>query len=231
VGPTPKQQQAYDLRHSTTPLMRFVDVAKAMGVPLGSAKSSYYMCKMKLDNPISNPEDRDPEKTAAMIDLATNPAIRSVQAACKDAGLPYDTTRNLVKRLDRDLQPVARELKRVKTDSLVREFENVGLAALQSITQEDLEKASAYQRILIAAISIDKRELLDGRPTERMSVEDRRQIPELMTALLVEAERRGLTRQVNPETGKVYLVDREDAPQQVRAGRERMAAIDVEVVP
>jgi hypothetical protein len=184
----------------------------------------------KRDDAGKRTEYTDPEKAAEMIDVVTNPLLDNLAEACRESGLPDQLTNALMKRMQMYYQPVDRELKRVKTDVLVREFENLGLRAIQSITDGDLEALDAYKRTLVGAIAIDKRELLDGRPTERISVEDRRALPELMGELLREAERRGLIREVNPETGKVHLVDHEDAPVEVRAGRARMEVIDVETL-
>jgi hypothetical protein len=238
VDLTPKQREAYELRNSTDPPMTWREVGRQMGISPITARRHASMAEDKLENPgaLGAPnntpdiEYREPDKTAEMIDLATNPLLDSVKKACEEADLPYEATRALIKRLDRDLQPVGDEVKRVKTDTLVRKFENLALNLIDSVDEAAIKKMQPYQRVVASAIAVDKRELLDGRPTERLSVEDRRQLPELMQAMLIEAERRGLIREVNPETGKVRLADRVDATPGARMGRERMKEIEAEIV-
>jgi hypothetical protein len=237
---SPRQRQIYDLRHSTDPPRSFRDIGRELGLAYETVRNTYHHAEDKLKNPgltAQPPEARDgrveytnPELAAEMIDIGTNPVLDSLAAACKEAGLPAETTRILLKRLETEYLPVHQEVGRIKTDVLVREFEGLAKRALDAITDGKLDKTNAYQLALIAAIATDKRELLDGRPTERLSVEDRRTALELLPSLLIEAERRGYVREINPETGRATFLVREDAPAIVRTNRERMPAIDAEVV-
>ncbi len=229
---TPRERQAYDLRH-TDPKTPFRAVASQMGISVDGAKRFCKRAKFKLENPdqVSQAgkdqtsrrlEYTDPDKAAEFIDAISDPLLKSVAEAARDCNLPTQATRKLMDRLNGQLSPLVEKTSRVKTETLVRGFEQLALRAQQAITDDKLEELNGYQLTLVSAIATDKRELLDGRPTERISHEDRRKLPEMMAELLKEGARRGLMEQINPETNISVLVDREDAPYQVRAGREAM---------
>jgi hypothetical protein len=240
VDLTARERQIYELRHSTDPPMVFRLVGDSAGCAMVTARTIYNRACSKLRDPTTvdartgghanaqSLEFTSPEIAAQLIDTAVGQVNPNLAEAARECGMPVSAANHLMDRANRRYQPVIRELARIKTDTLVREFEHLGLEALQSITTSDLENVNAYQRALIAAISIDKRELLDGRPTERISVEDRRKLPEIINALMIEAERRGYMKVVNPETGKASLAVREDAPIEVLTHRDRMPAIGVE---
>ena len=238
---TDRQREVYELRHRTKKPMTYVAIGAVLGISHESAKGAYRAAKQKLERPHQKKMDdrhpvsrrteaTDPDKAAAFIDRASDPAFKNLAKAARESGLPGATAVRLMDRIEGDYQPVAEEATRIKTDVLVRQFENVATKALHLLNTdpEKLDKMNGYQLALIAAIATDKRELLDGRPTERISVEDRRAMPEMLTALLKEAGRRGLMKEINPDSGRGSLAYRTDAPSQVRAGRERMAPIEVE---
>ena len=238
---TPRQQQVKDLRESTDPPMTFREVGKRLGLSDVTARRHYQIVTDKIakapnvpSDPISRddarPEYADPDAAAELIDTATNPLLESVAKAARECNLPEGTARALMKRLERDYLPVTQEVERIKTDVLVREFESLGLRLLESVDEAAIEKMQPYQRVVGAAICVDKRELLDGRPTERISVEDRQMLPEITRLLLKEAERRGLLTETNPSTGEVSIAVDQDAPAMVRAGRERITTVDVETI-
>lgn len=236
---TPRQKQVKELRESTDPPMTFREVGVRLNLSRHTTRRHYHeaMDKIACPNPVGQydmpdrrPEYADPDKAAELIDTATNPLLESVAKAARECNLPEGTARALMKRLERDYLPVAQEVERIKTDVLVREFESLGLKLLKSVDAAAIEKMQPYQRVVGAAICVDKRELLDGRPTERISVEDRQMLPEITRLLLKEAERRGLLTETNPLTGEVSIAVDQDAPAMVRAGRERVTTVDVETI-
>jgi len=236
VDLTPRQRQVYEKIHSEDPPLRIAEAARQLGIGYQNARDAYRTAREKIENPdlraAKRHENRDfagrrveyrePEKAAAFIDRRTDPLHDNLAEAARESGLPLSSAIELDARLDGEYLPVKQESARIKTDVLVREFEKLALGALESITPEDLEALDAYKRTLVAAIAVDKRELLDGRPTERISVEDRRAFPEVMALLMKEAERRGLMKEINPATNQASLVVDPSAPIQVQAGRQRM---------
>jgi DNA-binding CsgD family transcriptional regulator len=235
---TPREQEVWDLRNGDQPLTAR-QIAKRLKISLSTVNSALRRIQHKLDlknAPRAKPDRFDdrveckrPAAAAEFFDKATNPLFENVAKAARECGLTSSVAEDLMRRLETEYLPVKQEVERVKTDVLVREFEGLAKRALQSIKDDEIEELNVYQRTLVAAIAVDKRELLDGRPTERISHEDRRDLPEMMALLLKEAQRRGLTAEVNPDTNRASLVPRADATYQALAGRERMAVIDVEV--
>jgi len=236
VDLTPLEQQVYDLRSQDTKLtMR--EIGEQLGMTTHRVNSTWKRVREKVGIEPSQGRDtdgikieyKDPEAAAAFMDLVTEPGFEGVAEAAKESGLPLRAAQGLVNRMQENYEPVKREVDRIKTDTFVKKAEFLALRFWDSITDEDIKSIDAYKRVIAGAILVDKRELLDGRPTERISVEDRRALPDIMAALLKEAQVRGLMPEVNPETQKVHLGHREDAPYQVRAGRERMAPVDTEI--
>jgi len=62
-----------------------------------------------------------------------------------------------------------------------------------SVTGKKIEAATLLQGITAAAILVDKRELIEGRPTQRISYLDAEQSAEKVAARLAELEREELT--------------------------------------
>jgi len=224
---TERQRQVVELRESQTPPLSFDEIAERLEISRETVRRYYQ--EAKGDDAVTvgyrRIESRDPEKAVDYIDKWTDP-FRRIWQAVEESGLPKQTAHQLMKRLERDYSTVVMEVERVKTEVLVRQFEHLAQDALKAITQKKLDDTSAYQLALIAAIATDKRELLDGRPTERISVEDRRALPDLMKAMLFEARRRGLMPQTNPETGRTILADCPEADIDVRSGNQRMELIE-----
>jgi len=213
---TKRELEVWKLRFSEDPPMSHNRIADKLGIERGTAKSIFSQARKRLRVMPGDLRDtralaqrvehKNPELAAEVIDLATTPELRSLASAIRECDLPKAVAVALMKRMQTEYQPVHRELKRVKTETLVREFESLSLRSIRSITDEDLREVNAYQRTLIGAIAADKRELLDGRPTERISLEDRRKLPELLQALMTEARRRGLGSATDPQTGEVKMV-------------------------
>lgn len=240
---TAKERQAYELRNSTDPPMTWRKVGEIMGVSRITARQNGASGADKLANPhrmgglgVESPkrvEQQDPEAAARGIDALTHPLISSVAEAARAADLPRDTAVGLNDRLQKDYLPVYENVKRLKSDIFIKALERNAIAALEAITPEKYEKLNAYQLTLIAAISLDKKLLIEGKPTQNISltVEDRRSVTELMAKIHQIAEERGFTKQINPETNQVVLVDREDAPIETRlrhTSKQLMPRIDPE---
>ena len=168
---TARQREIYELRTADPPVP-YKEISARLGIGVETIRTTYKTAVKKLKRAEDSPnkvrvvknsgrriEAKRPEDVAKFMDKITDPGLRSIIQAGRDCKLSDGVVYELMKRLETEYQPVHRELQRVKTDTLVREFENLGLRALRSIKDEDIEQASAYQRAVIAAISVDKREL------------------------------------------------------------------------
>ena len=89
---------------------------------------------------------------------------------------------------------------------------------LGAITDEKLDKAHARDLAIVYGVLIDKKQLLEGKPTQILSIEERRDLSELLPLLLKEAERRQITMRTDtaPVNGTVHV----DVSQKPRDGRK-----------
>lgn len=235
---TELQKLAYDARFSQNPPLSY----QSVGVELGMSRDAVSNLVRNAVRKIGVPhgfkkrmtaqsygqrfEVTEPSKAAHAIELLTQPGDRSIASVAEEAGISPTTARRLDQRLEHHYPALQRESERVQTDTLVRAFEKIALSAVTSITEAELKKASPSQRMVIAAIATDKRELLDGRPTERISMETRAALPDLMDQMLKEAHRRGLIQEIDPVSGRVKLIEDTDAPIEVQSGLERNTGLD-----
>jgi hypothetical protein len=88
---------------------------------------------------------------------------------------------------------------------------------LEGITQEKIDASKARDLAITYGVLIDKMQLLEGKPTQILSVEERRDLRELLPALLAEAERRQIT--VRTDTAPVNGTVHVDVSQKPRDGR------------
>ncbi len=102
----------------------------------------------------------------------------------------------------------------------VSALEKLMRAILEKIPDR-LEKATAPQLMLAFAIATDKRQILKGEPTQILSIDDRKSMRELMPAMLMEAQRRGLTIDM---TATEVDMGEAGAPAEVRLLADREAA-------
>lgn len=89
---------------------------------------------------------------------------------------------------------------------------------LGAITDDKLDKAHARDLAIVYGVLIDKKQLLEGKPTQILSIEERRDLKDLLPLLLLEAERRQITVRTDtaPRDGTVHV----DIRQKPRDGRK-----------
>ena len=63
---------------------------------------------------------------------------------------------------------------------------------LDTMTAGDIAKASLSQKAVALGILFDKEQILQGKPTQIIGTEERRELPELTKMLVEEAKRRGI---------------------------------------
>ncbi len=135
-----------------------------------------------------------PEKAATVIDgLTEPPELRKTHAEiAAEAGVSRDTVTRANKKLNTRLSVLKGELEDVKASELVQMTGTLGKRILESIDQEDIDKASLAQKMVAFGISVDKWNVLSGKPSRIYTVEDRRSLNEITEALVAEARRRGM---------------------------------------
>lgn len=89
---------------------------------------------------------------------------------------------------------------------------------LDGITQDKIDKAHARDLAITYGVLIDKMQLLEGKPTQILSIEERRDLKDLLPLLMAEAARRQITIQTDtaPLEGTVHV----EVEQKPRDGRK-----------
>lgn len=81
---------------------------------------------------------------------------------------------------------------RLDDKELLARIEDIAARLVNSFTDAELMRMAPTQKGILLGILIDKRQILRGQPTAILSIEDRRNLLELVPALVREVERRGL---------------------------------------
>ena len=196
---SPRQQEIFDLRQSQTPPLSWVEIAARLGITKSSASSAYSRALARMKEPTPKHrtvrkdavEQKNPELVPEAIDLASDP-FKTVCDMARKLDMPRPTIDALLARLRERWGPLMGELEHVKTGTLLSLFGHKARAVLEAVTEEDIAQASLRDKAVAAGIFTDKRELLSGRPTEIISHEQRRRLPELLRVMIAEARRRGI---------------------------------------
>lgn len=120
------------------------------------------------------------------------------RAAAQASGLGERSVDRIANELDREAQPLARELKVAKLEELKNLWGSRAVEALQAMTPEKIAKTSVRDLAWLAGVATDKWQLLRGQPTQRIDVHDRRKLDELAKLVLDEARRRRVEIDVTP---------------------------------
>lgn len=152
-------------------------------------------------------EETDRADVAEAIMVASDPLMDNFSRAAREAGLSKNMALNIKKKLDRELLPVKLAVQKVKTSQLLDLTADRAYRILDGITQEDIDKAGLRDKAVAAAIMIEKKQLLSGEPTHLIGVQDRRELGDLMKAMLLEAKRRGLAIDTSPVDGSVRCLE------------------------
>lgn len=131
----------------------------------------------------------------------------------KKLGLPETTAREIYDRFSNKYRVIVDTLRKANTVDILALLDHCIIEVMESLAGQDWSSVSARDKMVIAGIMVDKRQLLSGEPTAIVSVEDRRSLGALTKAMLAEARRRGYEVDLTPDqynstvTSKVALVE------------------------
>lgn len=151
-------------------------------------------------------EVSDPKAAAAVIEQQAEDQFFVISEMAYKLGLKPDTVQALVDRLRTRYQPVVAEIRKVTTRDLLSLMDERMRMALEYMTDGKMAEAGIKDLAIMFGILTEKRALLRGEPTQIVGVKERQNLTELLPALLQEAQRRGMTVDLNPsefsEVGK-----------------------------
>lgn len=131
---------------------------------------------------------------------------RTVAQIAKTLGLSPSYVEHLRHRVQRRFVPLLRALEDIRTRDLsdLSKYNAWRLgSSIATMTDEELSKIPARDRAIAFGIFIDKHLLLEGRPTEILSVKELGALDDLAQVLVQEAKRRGIDLHVDPDTAEV----------------------------
>jgi len=209
---TLKQQTAWNEREKG---LTFLEISEIMGVRPQQVWKYHHDAKKKMEAKAAEErrqrlmpgphaiENKHPEAAAKIIDKVLSPEqYRKIDDLAAEVGLHKSTVDALKKRLEFRYLPVGIELGRIRTEQFAEGIDGYANWILNSVDECDLLKASLKDKISAFCMLIDRRQLLSGEPTQILSINERKDINDLMPLLVAEATRRGLTIDVDPITGE-----------------------------
>ena len=135
--------------------------------------------------------------------LAVNSAMRRARKRLGEDASPLDTRKPNKLRTRRVLNEVKKEV-------LGHNFSQIAVEFTESIlrmTPEEIDALPAKERMVVAAISTDKRQVLRGEPSVIVQHQDSGRLEELLVGALGEAKRRGYEIDVTPRTEDAVEVE------------------------
>ena len=137
-------------------------------------------------------EVRRPEQAAALIDAATDPFANIVDAI-RASGLPESTGHALLRRLRAKFHLAGDQIRALKTNDMIQLLSERIALGLQFLDEK--AAADASWRDLCTGLSalIEKKNLLEGKPTAVYDYNTKRKLEVMMPEFLAEARRRGIT--------------------------------------
>jgi hypothetical protein len=185
-------------------------------------------------------EKTAPDKAADLMIAATDP-WHTLESAAQACGLDTNVAQAVVQRLRHRYTPVNAKLREVQTKHLIALIEDRALMALEYMDEAAFAQANLRDLTIAMGVLLEKRQLLSGEPTQILSVEERRDLNEVLPLVMREAKRRGVTidshakpmepRAIAPRTGARHFSKTErkmgDKARKQQEIRERSKDADV----
>ena len=144
------------------------------------------------------PEDKDPELMAGVLDMASEPFMSLLQKG-QELGLDPKILKRMIERVRSRYQPVLGEMQEYSTQNLLSMLNDRIGRAMGYLDDYAMADASAKDLSIVIGILLEKHQLLSNRPTHIISVEERMSLNALVPELVREAQRRGMTIDLNAE--------------------------------
>lgn len=202
---TEKQQAVWDL---TRPVSEGgqgktrAEAAAILGISAPVVSKTIQVCYRKkgvkrVAGQMQSVEVKNPEKAAALIDIATNPELElkfgKLSDAMREAGLPPAASQAIIRRLRTKFYGAVTAVRNLKTQEILDMLGQKIHLALTYMDDKVMGEASFRDLALGTTAMIEKRQLLRGEPTQIVSDAERAKLHELLPLAIAEARRRGLT--------------------------------------
>jgi hypothetical protein len=148
-------------------------------------------------------EVQNPQGNAEVMVALSDPLRDTIAEIAKECGVSNHVAAHLHQHLAKRFLPLKRALDDVGNDEMAKLFRYRSWEILRSISEEDIENAPLRDKMVSAAIAVDKSLLLEGQPTQILSIKQLENLDTLAGALLKEASRRGIGTMTDDSTQQV----------------------------
>jgi len=210
IGLHERYIQTYKLAHFGDSPLEIAAIAKQLNVTSETVKRRLALVERKLADPNAMRSaaggqaplaKKDPKKYAKALAKMAGPGVRNIAETARECGLTKEAATKIARELERELAPVQRAIEDVRVEDLAKLFGTLSRDAIIAVTQEKLDGANARDLGVLAGIGSQNFQLLRGQPTQRLEINDRREMNELVKMMLEEAKRRGIEIDVTPDGG------------------------------
>lgn len=149
-------------------------------------------------------EEKDPGKVGRILAQSIVEPETRIKDLANQEHMSAKMTSNALKAVKNKYPDTVGAIKAFNHQELIAALKHKTAMFLDSITPEVIEKSTLRERVLGAAIFIDKTRLLEGEPTQILSIQERRSLPDIISELDREAKRRGMTITQEPNPDGTY---------------------------
>lgn len=128
---------------------------------------------------------------ARLLELVARNPDRDVKSMALAEGFPVRVVEKFLKTMRTTHSGVGLAVKSLGHQEMIAALTEKMSMALGALDAGKFEAANAQQIAIVFGILAEKRELLQGKPTQIFSFEERKSMQELLPAVLREAQRRG----------------------------------------
>ena len=157
---------------------------------------------------LEDPGEIPPEKVAEVVVSLSGPMEQTIKEIAAETGVSSAIVSGISQALQKKGLMLSRALGEVTKTKTRDMFQYLAWRILEGVSEKDIEKASLKDKMLSAAIGVDKALLLDGQPTQILSVPQMENIDKLAGMLIEEARRRGNFPEVNEGIQQVMMAKR-----------------------
>lgn len=202
---TANQQRAWDFRKTG---MTYSEIAIETGQRSQEVRNAYLRAaeKMKINERFMDKQDievTNPEAAAAALDMLTDGDFEKLNLLTEELNIPRSMMIAFKQRLKMKYKGLEVVIGQIKTPIFQGKIDGIINAGLDSIDEIDFMKASLRDKASTICMFIEKRQLLAGEPTQILSINERKEVNDLIPLLMDEARRRGVMIDIDPATGKV----------------------------
>lgn len=133
------------------------------------------------------------DEVARLLEIVAQNPDDAIRRLAKAEGFPHHATEKFLKRLRVTHANFKEAVQRLGRRELVEKLDEKIALGLHYLDDFSMSGMDGKDLAIMLGILIEKKQLMEGRPTAILSFEERRNLSELLPAFVREAQRRGIT--------------------------------------